>query len=130
MTKEELAKANYESACACDRQGKEEEAIPYYQKALDLGLSGQDRTEALLGLGSSLRNVGKAREAVVLLENAQAEFKDFIPLRAFCALARWSVSKDKKELANLRTILQVGQLGGYEKAVRMYLQDAEAHSAT
>ena len=53
----DLARQRYDEACAHDRAGREEEAIPCYEEALTLGLEDPLRQQALLGLGSSYRNV-------------------------------------------------------------------------
>ena len=64
----EGAEQAFKFASAHDRRGEEAEAIPFYRRALALGLDGENRKGALLGLGSSLRNVGQAAEAVELLQ--------------------------------------------------------------
>ena len=53
----DLARQRYDEACAFDRSGREAEAIPCYEEALELGLPDGLRRQALLGLGSSYRNV-------------------------------------------------------------------------
>ncbi|MBI5631788.1 MAG: tetratricopeptide repeat protein [Elusimicrobia bacterium] len=118
------ARVHYELASALDSLGREEEAIPHYQKALDSGLSEEFRPEALLGLGSSLRVVGRTRDAVALLENAAKEHPQFVPLRAFRALARLAAGIDKEEaISELKGLLHGGELGAYERVVRRYFEE-------
>ena len=45
----------YLYASVCDPQGFEREAVPYYEKALELGLEKSDEQGAYLGLGSTVR---------------------------------------------------------------------------
>lgn len=76
-----------EAAYACDRDGREAEALGYYQRAFDLGGPPDDRAGFLLGFGSTLRNCGRADDAVAVLAAAVLEFPDDAALRAFLALA-------------------------------------------
>lgn len=52
---------NYQMAWTCDFMGKESEAVPFYEKAISNGLSGEDRKGAMLGLGSTYRCFGPYR---------------------------------------------------------------------
>lgn len=45
----------YQCGCDHDNLGKEREAIPFYLQALELGILGEERQGALLGLGSTYR---------------------------------------------------------------------------
>jgi hypothetical protein len=47
------ARELFERACAHDRAGREDEAAPCYERALELGLGERERPRALLGLGST-----------------------------------------------------------------------------
>ena len=52
------AEINFQQAVAHDNSGFGREAIPFYEKALEHGLSGPDLERALLGLGSTYRALG------------------------------------------------------------------------
>jgi Tetratrico peptide repeat len=54
-----LAAAHYFAAWSRDAQGLEADALIHYEKALKLGLSGEDLRGALLGAGSTYRNRGQ-----------------------------------------------------------------------
>jgi tetratricopeptide (TPR) repeat protein len=60
--------AIYEWASVQDFLGREAEAIPLYRRALVLGLDPVRRSQALIQLASSLRNVGETTEAIRILE--------------------------------------------------------------
>lgn len=83
----------FEVGGSFDVLGEEGDAIPYYQEAIEAGLDGEDLQECLVCLGSSLRLVGNAREAVTVLERATAEFPDHNSGRAFLALAYYSQAR-------------------------------------
>src|SRR5215208_3103540 len=81
------ARAHYEWASALDFAGREAEAAPVYEHALSMGLPARYRAQAMLQLGSTLRNLGHHAEAVELLARARAEFPDDVALVGFHALA-------------------------------------------
>jgi len=101
MSQELEAKAAFDSACEHDRHGEESAAIPDYERALALGLAPEQRWQALLGLGSSLRNVGRREEAVRVLRAAVAEFPDQAALRPFLALALHSQGEGREAIVAL-----------------------------
>ncbi len=59
--------ALFERACANDSTGRPDRAVPLYEQALAAGLTGLRRRRAVIQLASSLRNLGRAEEAVELL---------------------------------------------------------------
>ncbi|MBB5178774.1 tetratricopeptide (TPR) repeat protein [Planomicrobium koreense] len=50
--------ANYQCAWSYDLLGEEAKAVPYYEKAITLGLKDKDLEGALIGLGSTYRTLG------------------------------------------------------------------------
>ncbi|MGH3130647.1 MAG: tetratricopeptide repeat protein [Gaiellaceae bacterium] len=107
-----------------DRAGREAEAIPEYEEALRLGLDDASAAGALLGLGSSLRNVGRADEAVAVLEGACDRYPDHAALRAFRALALASAGRCAEGLGDTLLLLADRvDLGGYERALLLYAQE-------
>ena len=76
----------YEMAATLDNQGRELEAIPYYQKALLGELDRLHRVDAIVGLGSSLRVVGRIRESFSVLAAGRQEFPRNQALQVFYAL--------------------------------------------
>jgi Flp pilus assembly protein TadD len=119
-------RAHYELACAFDREGREEDAVAPYKRALDLGLSEPYLQGLLLGLGSTLRNVGAHDEAVALLTDAVARYPDHADLRVFLAFARHSAGYHAGALVTLLdVILQIPEidLHGYERASRFYTDE-------
>ena len=107
------AREAVEEAFAHDRAGREAEAIPCYEQALELGLPDALRQQALLGLGSSLRNVRRHADAVRVLEAAVAEYPDHGGLRFFLALARWSAGGRRwRSAARARDWARLASLDG------------------
>ncbi|WP_391122764.1 tetratricopeptide repeat protein [Psychrobacillus sp. L3] len=53
------ATIHYQCAWSYDLLGEESKAVPYYEKAIELGLSQNELERALLGLGSTYRTLGE-----------------------------------------------------------------------
>ncbi|MFN7220060.1 MAG: tetratricopeptide repeat protein [Burkholderiales bacterium] len=87
------ARVNYELACTYDPQGLEEDAIPFYERALELGLEGPALRGCLLGLGSSYRCVERYGDALRTLQKGAAAFPDAKEFDVFLALARYNTGE-------------------------------------
>lgn len=111
-------------ACAHDVMGLEREAIPYYIKSLDSGLTNELRKEALLGLGSSYRALGMYDEANEILEKAIQEFPDGREMQVFYAMVQYNLQKYGKAMEILlNQIIDTSSDDGiqaYKKAIKYY----------
>jgi hypothetical protein len=105
-------------AMAFDREGAEAEAIPHYEQAIAAGLSGDDLARAMLGLGSSLRNVARTEESVRVLEDACRRFPEHQAMPVFLAFSLWTAGRRGEALALLAE--RAGEGSGYERAIREY----------
>ncbi len=122
------ARANFELAGVLDSQGQEGAAIPYYERAISLGgLSRDLHAYGLIQLGSSLRNVGRAEEAVTLLTEAERRFPEQWAGSLFLALALHSAGRAEEALATvMRATLKHGRensLTRYRRALTEYIDD-------
>ena len=104
----EDAAALFEAASVRDYLGRESEAEPFYRRALELGLEEARHPQAIIQLASTLRNLGRAEEAVTLLRGWIVRHPDH-PLadagRAFLSLALLSAGHDREAaLVALRTL--------------------------
>lgn len=116
--------ANYHMAWLYDVQGREREAVPYYVRAIDAGLSGTDRASAFLGLGSTHRALGEYVEAVDVLRRGVAEFPDDRALQTFLAMALYNAGKHRESvellLGNLVATTSDPDIKSYERALTYY----------
>ena len=110
-----------EQAFAYDREGLEAEAIPHYERAIAAGLDDEQLVKAMLGLGSSLRNVDRIDESVAVLEDAVARFPDDQSLPVFLSFSLWSAERGNEALALLAR--RLGDGTGYERAIGEYADD-------
>jgi len=115
-------RALFERASLHDFLGEEATAIPLYRAALDAGIDEPSRTEALIQLASSLRNVGDPSGAMATLQQVDPAHDLADAARAFLALALYD---DGKPAAALRTALQAlsVHLPAYERAVDAYAEE-------
>lgn len=117
--------ALFESASLHDYLGEESEAIPLYRAALESGLAGTARTEAVIQLASSLRNVGDPSGAIRLLRAVDADDPLIDAAQAFLALA---LHDDDKATEGLRSALATlaPRLSAYSRSVAQYADELRA----
>lgn len=70
QTSAEAAMAHYNLAVFHDNNSREAEAVPHYERALQLGLDQPMRSEALAWLASCLYKTGKPQEALGRIEES------------------------------------------------------------
>ena len=78
--------AHYQLASTLDTIGNEREAVDAYESALSLGLVEPEREGALLGLGSTLRALGRYVDAERLFSEAVEAYPHNAAFRVFRAL--------------------------------------------
>ncbi len=117
----------FEYANALDFLGKETEAIPLYQKALGLGLSGKIKTRAEIQLGSSLSVIGENESAIEILNKVNRETGDPVALAFLCIALFRSGELEKSLKASLSFIVSGNQglLPQYKRALSQYLDEIE-----
>ena len=118
------AEREYELGGEHDSAGREEQAIPHYERALALGLREDLVPGALLQLGSSLRNAGRNDEALALFDDAVARFPDHAALRLFRAFALATAGRDREALVDVlelaRTRIEAPEIERYRRSLENY----------
>ena len=119
--------ARIAAAYACDRVGREAEAVVHYDAAWALGVPAEARRGFLVGYGSTLRNVGRLDESVAILGEAVAADPDYTPYKVFLGLALHSYGHHAAATATLlAAILDLhggARLDGFERAIGEYQQE-------
>lgn len=114
--------AVFEAASVRDYIGREREAAPLYKRALALGLSGDRRSQAVIQLASTLRNLGQYEEALGLLHQQLDERPDdawAAPTKAFLSLVLAS-SGHSVAAASVALGTLADYLPAYGNSVRTY----------
>jgi tetratricopeptide (TPR) repeat protein len=116
-----------------DFQDRELDAVLPYQRAWELGLSGDDVPRFYVQYGSTLRNVGQFDEAVRILREGRERFPENAAIQAFLALALFSAGRPADALATALAVLAANagavDLHGYERALREYTAVLQASEA-
>ncbi|WAH56435.1 tetratricopeptide repeat protein [Pseudomonas silvicola] len=116
--------AQIAAAYACDRAGDEHQAVRFYEIAWALGIPSALRFEFLIGLSSTLRNVGRAQASLDWLEKLSKEHPENAALAAFMALTLHALGQTELALAMmLEAALKAGDgkgLAPYTRALTEY----------
>ncbi|MBW8781633.1 MAG: tetratricopeptide repeat protein [Verrucomicrobia bacterium] len=119
-----VAEIVYQLAWTCDVLGHPAEALPYYEKAVALGLAPNELSGALLGLGSTLRCTGQTARAIDVLESGRRQFPENREFEIFLSLALHDAGRHTEAMQLLLTTLaetteDPGVLA-YQRAIRFY----------
>lgn len=118
------ADMNYQTAWVHDILGREREALPFYVRAIELGLEGEDLEGALLGLGSTYRILGDYERAEVTLRRGLKEFPQRRVFQIFLAMTLYNLERyhDAMELVltNLAETTSDVSILHYKEAILSY----------
>ncbi|HYC70608.1 MAG TPA: tetratricopeptide repeat protein [Opitutaceae bacterium] len=116
------AEISYQLAWTQDTLGRAAEAVPLYEKAIALGLPPNELSGALLGLGSTLRALGRLEQSAATLRSGQAQFPENREFAVFLAL---TLHAQGDHAAALRLVLETlcdttddPGLTAYQRALR------------
>ncbi|WP_232697253.1 tetratricopeptide repeat protein [Brevibacillus daliensis] len=120
----ENAIVSYQCAWSYDVLGKEREAVPYYEKALSLGLEGEDLEGALLGLGSTYRTLGEYEKSKNILLKGVELFPANHSIKVFYAMTLYNLGEHNKAMDILLTSLvktsDDPEIIKYKNAIQFY----------
>jgi hypothetical protein len=117
------AVAVFERASSFDSTGHADLAVPLYRQALELGLDGERRRQAVIQLASSLRNLGQAAESVALLRAERELESDDLDdaVSAFLALALVDTGREREAVSLALTALS-RHMTRYRRSLANYAQ--------
>jgi tetratricopeptide (TPR) repeat protein len=123
------ALVQYEAACVHDYLGEERTAVPYYQRAIAVGLPPTQLRSACLGLGSTLRAFGQYGAALVVFDEGLAQFPTAPELQTFRAMTLYNLDRPKDAVAVLLGVLCAttadAELQGLVPAISTYAEDLD-----
>lgn len=115
---------NYQCAWSFDVLGKEAEAIPYYENAIDLGLPENDLQGALLGLGSTYRTLGEYEKSRNVLLKGIRQFPNNKAIQVFYSMTLYNLNEHQNAMELLlKCLLDTTtdhEILRYQKAIRFY----------
>ena len=114
----------YQSAWLMDTQGREREAVPFYEQAIALGLREDSEKGALLGLGSTYRCLGEYEKAAEVLKRGVEKYPDSREFAVFLAMALYNLQRHQEAMdLLLRVAAETSDNAGvqrYRRAILFY----------
>ncbi|MBE1554192.1 tetratricopeptide repeat protein [Sporosarcina limicola] len=118
------ALVNYQYAWSFDVLGLEANAVPYYEKAIQLGLNKRDELGAFIGLGSTYRTLGEYNKSKTTFEKGIKHFPENNALKIFYSMTLYNVGEHSKAMETLLTCLSQttndSEILSYKKAIEFY----------
>src|SRR5215207_3896256 len=115
---------NNQCAWIHDLLGLEREAIPFYEKAIQTGLSGDDLKSALLGMGSTYRCIGEYQKSIDTFQHALNLFPNSYEFKVFLGMAYYNIGEHAKAMEFLlNSLADTSSDEGilrYQRAIRFY----------
>jgi tetratricopeptide (TPR) repeat protein len=115
---------NYQCAWIHDLLGLEREAIPFYERAIQTGLKGDDLKSALLGLGSTYRCIGEYQKSIDAFQHALTLFPYSREFKVFLAMVYHNIHEHSKAMELLlNSLADTSSDEGilrYQRAIRFY----------
>lgn len=120
----EDAQVNFHCAWVHDLLGLERDAIPFYEKAVQIGLTGEDLQGALLGMGSTYRCIGEYQKAFETFQRAVELFPERHEFRVFLAMTHYNLGQMAKAMELLlNSLAETSKDEGvkaYKDAIQFY----------
>lgn len=120
------AVVNYQYAVSLDLLGQERRAVPFYERAIELGLPSDETQKAIVGLGSSYRALGEYEKSKAVFEKGTALFPDNRAIQVFFAMTLYNLQEHRRAMELLlRCLLDTtgdDAILGYKKAIAFYAE--------
>lgn len=94
----ENAPINYQCAWSFDLLGEETKAVPYYEKAIHLGLSKEELEGAYIGLGSTYRTLGEYEKSKNVFLKAMEAYPANRAIKTFYAMTLYNLNESNRAM--------------------------------
>ena len=115
---------NYQCAWSFDVLGLESKAVPFYEKAIKLGLSGKDLEGAIIGLGSTYRTLGEYEKSRVVFQKGINLYPNNEAIKVFYAMTLYNLQEHGRAMELLLNSLikttKNEEILDYQKAIGYY----------
>ncbi|MCU1514106.1 MAG: hypothetical protein JWO10_1196 [Microbacteriaceae bacterium] len=122
----------YEVGGAYDTAGQEEVALGFYERAMELGLTGDWLRKCLSQYGSTLRNLGRMTDSLAVFERGRIEFPESVSMVVFEAITLHAAGRPGAALGSMLELvadrLPSEEIERYEAAIRgnaLYLKSLD-----
>jgi len=118
------ASINYQCAWSFDLLGEERKAVPYYEKAIQLGLPPKELEGAIIGLGSTYRTLGEYEKSKAILQKGIETFPNNWAIKTFYSMTLYNLREHHKAMELLLKCLtetsQDPDIISYKRAIDFY----------
>ncbi|MEK3977502.1 tetratricopeptide repeat protein [Psychrobacillus sp. FSL K6-2836] len=118
------ASIHYQCGWSFDVLGEETEAIPFYEKAIELGLPNNELEGAIIGLGSTYRALGEYEKSKQVFKRGIELFPNNKAIQVFYAITLYNLREHSNATELLLDVLlettDDKQILSYEKALKFY----------
>lgn len=118
------ASINYQCAWSFDLLGEETKAVPYYENAINLGLSSEELEGALLGLGSTYRALGEYEKSKSTFLKGIENFPNNRVIQVFYSMTLYNLNEHSKSMELLLKCLvettSDNEILEYKRAIDFY----------
>ncbi|UOK59251.1 tetratricopeptide repeat protein [Bacillus sp. OVS6] len=125
----EEASINYQCAWSFDLLGEESKAVPFYEKAINLGLSSKELERALLGLGSTYRTLGEYEKSKNTFQRGIEAFPNNRAIQVFYSMTLYNLNKHNDAMEILLKCLidttSDNEILNYKRAIEFYSNKLE-----
>ena len=114
----------YQMAWCNDSLGYEKAAVPFYKRAIELGLPLEQLKGAYLGLGSTYRTLGQYEESRAVLSDGLKAFPDNNELKVFYAMTLYNIGDHNEAMQYLLHVItnttNDEEVLKYKRAIEFY----------
>jgi len=118
------ASINYHCARSFDLLGEESKAVPFYERAIKLGLPSNELEGAFLGLGSTYRTLGEYEKSKRTFQKGIESFPNNKAIQTFYTMTLYNLKEHSKAMELLLKCLidttSDDEIMGYKKAIEFY----------
>lgn len=118
------AHINFQYAWSFDVLGEESKAVPFYERAISLGLPEKDEEGAFIGLGSTYRTLGEYDKSLKTLEQGLKRFPHNRAMQVFLAMTLYNLEEHQQAmellLKNILDTTNDEYIHQYRKAIEFY----------
>lgn len=114
----------YQIAWCLDVLEREKDAIPYYEKAIELGMGDEKMRGALLGLGSTFRTIGEYQSSLKVFNQAVLQYPANNEFKVFRAMTNYNLGNHEDAMRELLVVIAEtssdDNVTTYKRAISFY----------
>ena len=114
----------YQIAWCLDILEREKDAIPYYEKAIEIGMDDEKLKGALLGLGSTYRTIGEYQSSLKIFNQAVLQYPTNNEFKVFRAMTNYNLGNHEDAMRELLDVIadtsSDENVKAYKKAILFY----------